>query len=79
MKKILLAALLSVPLMGCNSTTNDDVAKGDGYRCEQVKTLGSSIPKKRCTTKEQRELIRSESHDSLRNHQRAGTVGENSR
>ncbi|ESP95385.1 MULTISPECIES: hypothetical protein [Pseudoalteromonas] len=71
-KKIGLVALLVSTgfVTGCQSTdASGDSAKKDGYRCEQVRSLGSSIPKKRCTTKEQRRQDRENAQDHLRESQ----------
>ncbi len=63
MKKILSVAALVI-LSACSSTeeiANNDVddnsAKGEGYRCEKMSVLGTSIPRKICTTAAQRAVI----------------------
>ncbi|KID58344.1 hypothetical protein JF50_06645 [Pseudoalteromonas luteoviolacea] len=71
-KKIgLVAFLISTGFVaGCQSTSaSDETAKKDGYRCEQVRSLGSSIPKKRCSTKEQRRQDRVNAQEQLRESQ----------
>ncbi|AOT09271.1 hypothetical protein [Pseudoalteromonas luteoviolacea] len=67
----LVALLVSMGFVsGCQSTGSaDETAKKDGYRCEQVRSLGSSIPKKRCTTKEQRRQDRVNAQEQLRESQ----------
>ncbi|MBE0369111.1 hypothetical protein [Pseudoalteromonas aurantia] len=77
MRNCILPSLLIALLSGCQ--TNDAlVAKNDdGYRCEQVKSIGSSIPQKRCSTRAERELIKADSKESLRNHQKAGVFTGN--
>ncbi|MDK1287290.1 hypothetical protein [Pseudoalteromonas umbrosa] len=72
MKVLILTALLT--LVGCASNGDITAKKEDGYRCKQVNSLGSIIPKKRCTTSKQRKLIRDESQESLRQHQRSGVL-----
>ncbi|MBQ4836212.1 MULTISPECIES: hypothetical protein [Pseudoalteromonas] len=68
-----LALVMAATLAGCASS-GDTTKKGDGYRCEQVSSLGSIIPKKRCTTSKERKLIHDESQESLRQHQRNGVL-----
>ncbi|MDK1287291.1 hypothetical protein [Pseudoalteromonas umbrosa] len=69
-----LAMVMAVTLAGCASSGDTTAKKDDGYRCEQVSSLGSIIPKKRCTTSKQRKLIREESKESLRQHHRNGAL-----
>ncbi|QTL35392.1 hypothetical protein [Pseudoalteromonas viridis] len=73
--KYIIVPAIALSISACSSTGNT-TAKNDGYKCEQVKTLGSSIPKKRCTTAEQRRAIREDSQDALRNHQTKGVLSE---
>lgn len=74
MKNTLIILLSCVIFAGCNTTSDDRVAKSDGYKCEQVKTLGSSIPKRICSTKSQRDEQRELSKESMRDAQRSGNL-----
>ena len=62
-------------ITGCASTNDKtDIAKeGDGYRCEKVYVTGSSVPKKRCTTRAQRKEFERRAKELLREH-RANTI-----
>ncbi|WP_138549695.1 hypothetical protein [Pseudoalteromonas rubra] len=68
------ASLALTVLVGCKSTDSGQTARTEGYKCEQIRTLGSNIPKKRCTTKRQRDEIRRNGQESLRNSQRSGVL-----
>jgi len=74
MKNTLIILLSCIGFAGCSATSDDRVAKNDGYKCEQVKTLGSSIPRKICSTKAQRDEHRELSKEALRDSQRTGIV-----
>ena len=66
MNKIIFAVSALTVLAGCSSTDNDKLANNDGYRCEQVRELGSSIPRRVCTTRLQREEAKAEAREQLK-------------
>ncbi|WP_125779089.1 hypothetical protein [Pseudoalteromonas rubra] len=68
-KAILFLAGAGLLLTGCNSTGNsaDDGAQANsGYRCKQVRSLGSNIPKTYCSTSRQRKEARDAAKDEVR-------------
>jgi outer membrane murein-binding lipoprotein Lpp len=69
-------ALSLLFVAGCKSNDSGETAKRDSYRCEQVRSLGSSIPKKRCTTAQQRAAERAEAQEQIRNSQRSVLSGD---
>lgn len=74
--KALLVSILVIVAAGCSSNqTPDQIAKAEagenakesvGYQCEKVYPMGSSIPKKLCTTLVQREVLARDSKAGLR-------------
>ncbi|RJE75603.1 hypothetical protein BGP78_02460 [Pseudoalteromonas sp. MSK9-3] len=74
MKKIIITLFSAVILSGCNMTDNEQLANNDGYKCEKIKTLGTSIPKRFCSTKKQRDELKERGQDTLRNSQRQGVL-----
>lgn len=56
---------------GANTNSNSD----KGYRCKQVRSLGSNIPTTYCSTKKQRAEERERAQRDLRDAQRIGTNG----
>ncbi|NQZ81138.1 MAG: hypothetical protein HRT52_09005 [Colwellia sp.] len=74
--KALLVSILVIVAAGCSSNqTPDQIAKAEtgknakesvGYQCEKVYPMGSSIPKKLCTTRAQRKTIEKQSKDGAR-------------
>jgi len=64
---------------GCNSTEETLLASNDdGYKCEKVVVLGSSIPQKYCSTKKQRDEYRKNGQEGLRNTQVSGILSGDS-
>ncbi|KID58345.1 hypothetical protein JF50_06650 [Pseudoalteromonas luteoviolacea] len=71
MKAILSIITLSLlPLLTACQSNQLSKTEDNGYRCEQVRSLGTSIPNKRCTTKEQRREERKHAQDQVRESQR---------
>ncbi|KZN54179.1 hypothetical protein [Pseudoalteromonas luteoviolacea] len=77
--KMFSLGLASVVLMlsGCNSTSDStETAKSSNYRCEQVRALGSNIPKKRCTTRQQRQEEKRRSDALMRDAQIVRSIND---
>ncbi|MCG7533824.1 hypothetical protein [Pseudoalteromonas sp. OOF1S-7] len=75
-KALILVSTLGLLLTGCNSTSNsadDGSQANNGYRCKQVRSLGSNIPKTSCSTSKQRAEARKNAQDALRENQRGLT------
>lgn len=77
MKKLFFIAVASIVLTGCNMS-DDDTSKlakeSNGYKCEQVRVLGSMIPKKVCSTAAQRKEAELRSKEATRDAQRPITL-----
>ncbi|KZN59532.1 hypothetical protein N473_25705 [Pseudoalteromonas luteoviolacea CPMOR-1] len=77
LKTLLLLAFSSTFLIACKSNDSGATAnsKADkGYRCKQVRSLGSNIPTTYCSTKKQRAEAREQAKRDLRDAQRVSTV-----
>ncbi|TMP59706.1 hypothetical protein CWB96_08950 [Pseudoalteromonas citrea] len=77
MKKTLSMLVACVVLAGCNATDNeaDKQARNTiGFKCDQIRVLGSSIPKKVCSTREQRKHAEVISKEATKDAQRTITV-----
>jgi len=74
MKKMLVTLFSVAILAGCSSTDEGQLARNDGYKCEKVKTLGSNIPTKYCSTKKQRSEAERNGKDAIRNTLRQGVL-----
>lgn len=74
MKKTIVILFSALILSGCNTTDNEKLANNDGYKCEKIKTLGTSIPKRFCSTKKQRAELKERGQETLRNSQRQGVL-----
>ncbi|MBE0367914.1 hypothetical protein PAUR_a1387 [Pseudoalteromonas aurantia 208] len=77
MKNILSVVVSCVVLAGCNATDDEadkQARNTNGYKCEQIRVLGSSIPKKVCSTREQRKEAEIRSKEATRNAQRPITL-----
>ncbi|RZM85252.1 hypothetical protein C3B51_00970 [Pseudoalteromonas rubra] len=71
-KALLFLASSALLLAGCNSTNNtsDDGSQAkSGYRCKQVRALGSNIPKTYCSNAQQRKEAREAAQEEMRNRQ----------
>ncbi|AZZ97612.1 hypothetical protein [Pseudoalteromonas sp. R3] len=71
--QIALSALAMLLLSGCNSTKSDQTAD-TGYRCKQVRSLGSNIPNTYCSTKKQREEAREKAKEAVRNSRQTSVI-----
>lgn len=73
-KSLSILVLSSLFLLGCKSNDQTASANESGYRCEQVRALGSNIPIKYCSSKKERDEARKRGKEQLRTSQRVGVI-----
>jgi len=75
--KISFIAILLLVISGCANTgtseqlaKNDTTASDEGYKCEKVHVLGSTIPKRLCSSSAERKALERKSKAEARNTRR---------
>lgn len=75
MKKFIISTIITLAIAGCASSSSKDQVAGVepenkkssiGYECEKIYPLGSSIPKKICSTAAQRKEIDKATKEAVR-------------
>ena len=68
----LIIVMMALLTAACANNSNEKLSASNiGYECEKYYPIGSSIPKKLCTTKAQRDELEKESKKGARNLRRA--------